>query len=57
MSDDQSDLFVEETSTEDKFFGVKTTFDKKTKEEEATDIEFEVLDDRPEEDTPYQQQG
>ena len=31
MSDDQSDLFVEETSTEDKFFGVKTTFDKKGK--------------------------
>ena len=50
MSDDQSDLFVEETSTEDKFFGVKTTFDKKAKEEEATDIEFEVMDDRPEED-------
>ena len=50
MSDDQSDLFVEETSTEDKFFGVKTTFDKKAKEEEATDVEFEVMDDRPEED-------
>lgn len=50
MSDDQSDLFVEETSAEDKFFGVKTTFDKKAKEEEATDVEFEVMDDRPEED-------
>jgi hypothetical protein len=50
MSDDQSDLFVEETSAEDKFFGVKTTFDKKAKEEEASDVEFEVVDDRPEED-------
>ena len=50
MSDEQSDLFVEEASTEDKFFGVKTTFDKKAKVEEATDIEFEVVDDRPEED-------
>ena len=52
MSDnDQSDLFVEDASTEDKFFGVKTTFEKKPKEEEqASDIEFEVIDDRPEED-------
>jgi len=50
MSDDQSDLYIEETSAEDKFFGVKTTFDKKAKEEEASDVEFEVMDDRPEED-------
>ena len=36
MSDnDQSDLFVEDASTEDKFFGVKTTFEKKPKEEEV----------------------
>ena len=50
MSEEQNDLFVEETSAEEKFFGVKTTFGKKSEEEEASDIEFEVVDDRPEED-------
>lgn len=40
----------EVTSAEDKFFGVKTTFDKKAKQEktdESSDFEVEVVDDRP----------
>lgn len=44
-----SDESTTETSQEDKFFGVKATFDK-TKKEDAPDIELEVVDDRPSED-------
>ena len=44
---------VEETSSEDKFFGVKTQIGKKTEpapEESASDIEVKVVDDTPPED-------
>lgn len=46
MSDEQT---TSEMSAEDKFFGVKTTFDK-TKKAESTEVNLEVVDDRPEED-------
>lgn len=39
-----------EMSAEDKFFGVKTTFDKKAKkqvEDDSSDFDVEVIDDRP----------
>ena len=41
------------SSAEDKFYGVKTTFEKKQKtnpEPESSEYEFEVVDDRPKED-------
>lgn len=42
---------METQTTEDKFFGVKTTFDKKAKKaEEQSDIDLEIVDDRPEQD-------
>ena len=43
---------VQETSQEEKFFGVKTRIGKKAKDQEEpqSDIELEVVDDRPEED-------
>jgi hypothetical protein len=44
---------METHSAEDKFFGVKTTFDKKAKKPEAEDsseFNIEVVDDRPEDD-------
>src|SRR5210317_1259165 len=46
MSDEQT---TSEMSAEDKFFGVKTTFDK-TKKPESPEGDLEVVDDRPEED-------
>ncbi|MHC4369170.1 MAG: hypothetical protein ACYSW8_16305 [Planctomycetota bacterium] len=45
-----SDEATNGMSSEDKFFGVKATFDKSTKEEETPNIELEVVDDRPEGD-------
>jgi len=44
MSEEQ----IEQHSAEEKFFGVKTTFSKEKKE--ASDIDIEIVDDRPEED-------
>jgi hypothetical protein len=42
---------MEAQTAEDKFFGVKTTFDKKAKKaEEQSDIDLEIIDDRPEQD-------
>lgn len=42
---------METQTAEDKFFGVKTTFDKKAKKaEEQSDIDLEIVDDRPEDD-------
>lgn len=43
---------VQETSKEEKFFGVKTQIGKKAKDQEEpqSDIELEVIDDRPEDD-------
>ena len=42
----------EQPTSEDKFFGVKTTFEKKQKpkQEAESNIEFEIVDDRPPED-------
>ena len=52
MSEVQEGMDFEETSAEDKFFGVKTTIARSVKEEQPSnpDIELEVIDDRPEED-------
>ena len=44
MSEEQ----IEQHSAEEKFFGVKTTFGKE--KQEVSDIDIEVIDDRPEED-------
>ena len=48
-----SESAMETQSAEDKFFGVKTTFDKKAKKaqpEESSEFDIEIVDDRPEED-------
>ena len=57
MSENQLIAETEEVgdspSAEDKFFGVKTTFEKKQKvesEPESSEYEFEVIDDRPKSD-------
>ena len=55
MSENQLVQETEETSTaEDKFFGVKTTFEKGKKAEEqkseSSEYEFEIIDDRPKKD-------
>ena len=48
MSEEQVDVAPEEQmSSEDKFFGVKTTF---VKGEQPSDMNLEVVDDRPPED-------
>ena len=48
MSEEQVDVAPEEQmSSEDKFFGVKTTF---VKGEQSDDMDLEVVDDRPPED-------
>ena len=39
-----------QSSKEEKFFGVKTTFEKEPKEETTDELQVEVIDDRPKED-------
>ena len=41
---------VPQHSKEEKFFGVKTTFEKEPKEETTDELQVEVIDDRPKED-------
>ena len=57
MSEVQQELEMESpASAEDKFFGVKTTIGKKGEvsqdesDSEVSDIEYEIVDDRPPED-------
>ena len=54
MSEAQENMEFEETSAEDKFFGVKNTIGKKQDDQEETEssaeFEVELIDDRPEED-------
>ena len=41
---------IPQSTKEEKFFGVKTTFEKEPKEESVNEVEVEVVDDRPKED-------
>ena len=53
MSEMQEEMGFQESSAEDKFFGVKTTIGRSSDNEEAItdpDLELEIVDDRPEED-------
>ena len=53
MSEAQETMEFEETSSEDKFFGVKTTIgsnDSQSDGGQDSDFEIELVDDRPEED-------
>ena len=53
MSEMQEEMGFQESSAEDKFFGVKTTIGRSSDNEEAVtdpDLELEIVDDRPEED-------
>ena len=38
---------VPQSSKEEKFFGVKTTFEKEPKVESTDELQIEVIDDRP----------
>ena len=53
MSEAQEEMGFQESSAEEKFFGVKTTIGRSSDNEEAVtdpDLELEIVDDRPEED-------
>tara|TARA_A100001515_G_C4559580_1_gene206146 strand:+ start:39 stop:1094 length:1056 start_codon:yes stop_codon:yes gene_type:complete len=53
MSEMQETVETQESSAEEKFFGVKTTIGRSQDNEEAdssSDLELEIVDDRPEED-------
>ena len=53
MSEAQEAMEFEETSSEDKFFGVKTTIgsnESQSDSGEDSDFEIELVDDRPQED-------
>jgi hypothetical protein len=53
MSEMQEAVETQESSAEEKFFGVKTTIGRSQDNEEAdssSDLELEIVDDRPEED-------
>ena len=41
---------IPQSTKEEKFFGVKTTFEKEPKEESVNEVQVEVVDDRPKED-------
>ena len=53
MSEVQEEMGFQESSAEEKFFGVKTTIGRSSDNEEAVtdpNLELEIVDDRPEED-------
>ncbi|MBQ77230.1 MAG: hypothetical protein CL692_01470 [Cellvibrionales bacterium] len=53
MSEAQEEMGFQESSAEEKFFGVKTTIGRSSDNEEAVtdpNLELEIVDDRPEED-------